>query len=157
MTRVIWTVYGTGTVRTLAKQTQKGRNYEKITTTRIGLTALETLSSEERFLRTTSHISLVEVAVAEQRHANEIETRNWTGARLEIVIPRMWPRGRVIATGAVRTLHLHHASRPSASVSDSVNASRIGVCRRPDVSNENIHCPQLFTILTNEIFLPFPA
>jgi hypothetical protein len=38
MTLVTWRVYGIGTVRT-AKQTRKGRNYEKITTRRIGLTA----------------------------------------------------------------------------------------------------------------------
>jgi len=129
---------------------QKGRNYEKITMTRIGLTALETLSNEEGFLTTTSHISLVEVAVAEQRHANEIETRNSTRTRrLKIAISRTWLSGRVIATGAVRTLHLHRASQPSASVTDSVSASRIGVCHRPDVSNANILCPQLFTILTS--------
>lgn len=95
--------------------------------------------------------------MAEQRHANEIETKNWTGARLEIAIPRMWLSGRVTVTGTVRTLLHHHASRPSASVNDSVNASRIGVCRRPDVSNENIHCPQLFTIPTSGRILPYLA
>jgi hypothetical protein len=157
MTRVTWRVYGTGTVRTLwARQTLKERNYGKTTRTKIGLT--ETLSSEERFLTTTSHISQVAVvAVAEpQRHANEIETRNQTEAktRQEIAFPRIQLSGLVIATGAVWILHLHHASRPSASVTDSVSASRIGVRRRPDVSSANFLCLQLSTILTNAKLRP---
>jgi hypothetical protein len=118
---------------------------------RIGLT--ETLSSEERFLMTTSHISQVAaVAVAEpQRHANEIETRNQTEARTrqEIAIPRIQLSGLVIANGAVWILHLHHASRPFVSVTDSANVSRIGVRRRPDVSNANFLSLHLSTILTN--------
>lgn len=152
MTQVTWRVYGTGTVRTLwARQTRKGRNYGKTTRTRIGLT--ETLSNEERFLTMTSHISQVAaVAVAEpQRHANEIETRNQTEAktRQEIAIPHILLSGLVIATGAVWILHLHHASRPSASVTDSVSASQIGVPRRPEVSNANFLCLQLSTTLTS--------
>jgi hypothetical protein len=113
----------------------------------------ETLSSEERFLTTTSHISLVVVvaaAVAEhQRHANEIGTRNQTEARTRLEIVTMWLSGRVITIGTVRPLHLYHASRSSASVTDSASASRIGVCRRPDESNANFLHLQLFTISTN--------
>jgi len=98
-------------------------------------------------------------AVAEQRHANAIETGNWTGVvrtRLGIAILRVWLSGRVRVTGAVQTLHFH-ASRLSARVTDSVDASPIGAHPRPDISNANFLHLQLFTTLTSGTIPPYLA
>src|SRR6267142_1823958 len=122
MTQVTWRVHETGTLS--ARQTEKGRNCEKTMATRIGLTALETPSSEERWLMTMRHINRALVVAELRRHANEIVIGNQTADRTrpEVVPSRPLRSGRVIATGAVQTLHLYHASPPSGSVSDSANA-----------------------------------
>lgn len=154
--RVTWRPYGAGTL--VAGRTRKGRNCAKTVTKRMGLTAQETLSSEEKLLTTMRHISRVRVP-AEQRRANEIGTRNQNAGRTrsEVEIHRLWRSGHVIVTGAVPTLYHVSPLSGSMSVGDSTNARQIGVCRPPGGSNGNRLCHQLFTSLTYAKVRHYPA